>query len=192
MSKIAIFGGTFDPVHLGHLVTAEDIMKTLKLDRVIFIPAGRPPHKNIKTITGAGHRLKMLKLAIRDLPGFEISDYELKKKTKSFTIDTVRFFRKTLIKGDKLYFIAGSDIIEQIESWKDWRKLIKEVHLLIMARPGFKAGKKASKLGTFIEIKNIDISSSDIRKMIKKGLPVTYMIPEAVEKYIYDNKLYRK
>ena len=191
MSKIGLFGGTFDPVHLGHLITAEDILKDLKLDKVIFIPAGRPPHKEASAVTDAKHRLKMLKLAVAAYPGFELSDYELKKKAKCYTIDTVRYFKSRMQKGDKLYFIAGSDIVGQIESWKDWQKLIKEVHLIIMARPGFKAGKKASRFGTLVEVQNIDISSSSIRKMIKKGLPVTYMIPEAVEKYIYEHKLYR-
>ena len=190
MKKIALFGGTFDPVHLGHLVTAEDIRKNLKLDKVIFIPAGRPPHKSEADVTNAEHRLKMLELAVKPFPKFEISDYELKKSGKSYTIDTVRYFKKILNKGDKLYFIAGSDIVRQIKLWKEWEKLIKEVHLLIMARPGFKAGKKASEFGSLIEIKNIDISSSAIRKTIKKGLPVTYMVPETVEKYIYEHKLY--
>jgi len=192
MGKIALFGGTFDPVHLGHLISAEEIKKSLRLDKVIFVPAGRPPHKKEAFITGAEHRLKMLKLATKAFPGFEISDYELKKTSKSYTIDTIRYFKKNIYKKDKLYFIAGSDIVGQIESWKEWEKLIKEVHLLIMARPGFKAGKKASKFGTLIGIKNIDISSSEIRRMIKKGLPVTYLVPETVEKYIYEHKIYGK
>ncbi len=190
MSRIALFGGTFDPVHSGHIISAVDLKKSLKLDRVIFVPAGRPPHKNEALVTAAKHRLKMLKLAVKTLPGFEISGYELKKKGKSYTIDTVRYFKKKLKKKDKLYFIAGSDITGQIESWKEWENFIKEVELVIIARPGFNPGKKASKFGTLLKIKNIDISSSGIRKLIKKGRPVAGMVPKMVEKYIYEQKLY--
>jgi len=190
--KIGLFGGTFDPVHLGHLIAAEDIMKACKLDKVIFIPAARPPHKNEKAVTSAADRYHMVKLAIKPFPGFEISDHELKKPGKSFTIDTVKYFKVKNTKKDKIYFIIGADIVEQLTTWRSWRELLKEVHFLIMTRPGFKLDKKAAKLGTPVEIRNIDVSSSEIRKMIKKGLPPTFMVPEAVEKYIYEKHLYRK
>ena len=189
--KVAIFGGTFDPVHLGHLITAEDILKDLKLDKIIFVPAGTPPHKAKQNLTPSSHRYNMLKLALKPFPGFELSDYEVKKAGKSYTIDTVRYYKKKLKKTDKLYFLAGADIVGQISTWKDWKKLVKEVKFLIMTRPGFKADRRTLKIGHLIEIRNVDISSSNIRKMLKKGLPVTYLIPEAVEEYIDKNRLYR-
>ncbi|OGF46945.1 MAG: nicotinate (nicotinamide) nucleotide adenylyltransferase [Candidatus Firestonebacteria bacterium RIFOXYA2_FULL_40_8] len=189
--RIGLFGGTFDPVHLGHLIAAEDIMKTCKLDRVVFIPSARPPHKNEKSLTSVKDRYNMVKLAIKPFTGFELSDYELKKTGKSFTIDTVRYFISKYPKTDKLYFIVGADIVEQLSTWKSWKELIKEIHFLIMTRPGFKVDKKACKIGTHVEIRNIDVSSSEIRHMIKKGLPPTFMVPETVEKYIYEKHLYR-
>jgi nicotinate-nucleotide adenylyltransferase len=133
----------------------------------------------------------MVKLAIKPFMGFEISDYEMKKSGKSFTIDTVRYYKSKLLKKDKLYFIAGADIVEQLSAWKSWKELIKEIHFLIMTRPGFKVDKKAGKIGTHVEIRNIDVSSSEIRRMIKKGLPPAFMVPETVEKYIYEKHLYR-
>ena len=189
--RIGLFGGTFDPVHLGHLIAAEDILKACKLDKVIFIPSARPPHKNEKSVTSAKDRFNMVKLAIKPFPGFEISDFELKKSGKSFTIDTVRYYKKNIKKTDRLYFIVGADIVEQLPTWKSWKELVKEVHFLIMTRPGFKVEKKAAKIGTPVEIRNIDVSSSEIRHLIKKGLPPTFMVPEMVEKYIYEKQLYR-
>ncbi|MFH1074631.1 MAG: nicotinate-nucleotide adenylyltransferase [Candidatus Firestonebacteria bacterium] len=189
--RIGLFGGTFDPIHLGHLIAAEDVLKSCKLDKIIFIPSARPPHKNEKSVASVQDRYNMVNLAIRPVAGFEISDYELKKPGKSFTIDTVKYYKSRISKIDKLYFIVGADIVEQLSTWKSWKELIKEVHFLIMTRPGFKVNKNTGKLGTPVEIRNIDVSSSEIRRMIKKGLPPAYMVPEAVEKYIYEKQLYR-
>ncbi|MCX5777224.1 MAG: nicotinate-nucleotide adenylyltransferase [Candidatus Firestonebacteria bacterium] len=189
--KIGLLGGTFDPIHLGHLLAAEDIMKLCRLDKIIFIPSARPPHKNEKYLTSAKDRYKMVALALKAFPDFEISDYELKKAGKSFSIDTVRYFKAKYSEKNKIYFIIGADIVEQLSGWKSWKKLIKEVNILIMSRPGFKVTKKAKKIGTPVEIRCVDVSSSGIREMIRKGLPPAFMVPETVEKYIYEKQLYR-
>ncbi|MFH1823989.1 MAG: nicotinate-nucleotide adenylyltransferase [Candidatus Firestonebacteria bacterium] len=193
MVKIALFGGTFDPIHTGHLIAAEDIFRILKLDKIIFVPTGVPPHKSCKNITQAKHRFAMVKLAIKGNQKFSISNYEIKGKEKAYSIDTVRYFKKRLGSSVKLYFIIGSDIVRELHAWKDIKKLIKLCNFIVMTRQGFKVPKEEiKKIGKFIDIQSENISSREIRRLVKKDESIKYLVPNGVEKYIYEKKLYRE
>lgn len=192
MVKIALFGGTFDPIHIGHLIAAEDIFRILKLNKIIFVPTGIPPHKTYKVLTDAKHRFAMVKLAIKGNPKFSISNYEIRKKEEAYSIDTVRYFKKRLGNKVKLYFIIGSDIVSELHTWKDVKELIKLCNFIVMTRQGFKVPKeKIKKIGKFIDIKSENISSREIRRLVKKDESIKYLVPKPVEKYIYEEKLYR-
>ena len=192
MKKVALFGGTFNPIHLGHLIAAEDVRRSLKLDNIIFVPVGNPAHKNRKRLIDAKHRYNMAKLAIRGNPKFAISDYEIKKEGRSYSIETVNYFKEELGKNVKLFFIIGSDIVPELHTWEGIKNLIKLCDFIIMTRPGYVTSEnKIKKIGKLVHIKNEDISSREIRKLARKRDSIRYLVPKEVEKYIYENKLYR-
>ncbi len=191
--KIGILGGSFNPVHIGHLLVAEDIIEKLRLDKVIFIPAYDPPHK--KKLLDFTQRWQMLKLAIAKNPLFEISDIEKQRSGKSFTIDTLRVLKKQYPK-DKLFFVMGTDQFAELSTWKEPDKLFQLAKIIVMRRPGFKLKKHPNKIAakerlvTFLDVIQIDIASADIRNRIKNSLSVRYMLPEPVLHYIIRNRLY--
>ena len=215
MKKIGIFGGTFDPVHLGHLRSAEEIREMFRLSRVIFVPSSDPPHKKKKTILPGAARARMLRLAIADHPHFTLSDLELKRPGKSYSIETIGAFRRLFGEKSSLYFIVGLDAFLEIATWKKYSALFTLCHFVVMTRPGF--GKNFSRnhlpvelAGAFCydsrknvythssgyrlfprEITALDISSTQIRNLIRKGHSVKYLVPAAVEAFIGKNKLYR-
>ncbi len=187
--RIGILGGTFDPIHIGHLILAEDSYRFLKLDRLIFVPAFKPPHKLDFKVIPANHRIKMVKLAIKNNPHFEASDIEIKRKGRSYSVETLKFFRKRY-KNDKLFFIVGSDSLNELKTWKDLDRIFKLSRFVIAERPNFKilrVPKQASK----IKITGIDISSTEIRRRVKDGKSIRYLVPEGVREYIYKHKLYK-
>lgn len=205
--RIGLFGGTFNPIHFGHLRGAEEVREKFKLDKILFIPAGVPPLKTPDTVE-AKHRLKMTELAIKDNPYFEISDFEVKQKTPSYTFNTVTHFKR-LYQKDALFFIMGVDAFYELKLWYRYEDLLKAIDFIVMSRPGFNnlessefiEGKKAENI---FKIKNSDktvfyisispflISSSTLREMIQNGKSIRYLVPEEVRKYIEENKLYRK
>lgn len=150
--RIALFGGTFNPVHLGHLQAALEVQAAFGLDRVVFVPAALPPHKSAGEVAPAEDRLKMIALAIADNPGFAVSEVELRRPGPSFTIDTVRHFRGTLAPGDRLFLIVGLDAFLEIDSWRAWRELLALVPAIVISRPapdiGGGGGREA--LGRYI------------------------------------------
>jgi nicotinate-nucleotide adenylyltransferase len=198
--KIGVFGGTFDPVHLGHLIIAEDLREFHGLDRVIFIPARVPPHKAGKAITSAEHRLAMLNLAVEGREGFEVSGMEIKRTGKSFTIDTIRALRKK--EDAEYFFFAGSDSIKFLPQWREVDTLVKECTFVLMIRPGFLldemsiAAKKLKRKTlerlerNLIVVRQVDISSTEIRKRARAGRPFAHLTPPAVAQYIKKHKLY--
>jgi len=188
--RTGILGGTFNPVHLGHLILAQEIKEKLALERVIFVPAYRAPHKDMAWLIPARHRLEMLKLAVRGNPGFSVSDIELRRQGVSYTVDTIAALKKKYPQ-DEIFFIAGSDLAPDLKSWKHFSGLLRMVNFVIARRPGYPAGKGLSSGVTPVKIRAVDISAADIRKRIKDGLPVRYFLPEAVQSYIVRNKLYR-
>ena len=187
--KIGILGGTFNPMHAGHLILAEEVREKLKLDKVIFVPTYLPPHKDNPDIASASSRLSMVKLAIKGNRHFLASDIEIKRDGRSYTIDTLREFKK-IYPQDELYFIIGSDLLKYLDDWKDLDEIIKMVRFVVATRPGYPLEKIPSRIST-IPIRAVDISGFEIRKAIKENKSFRYLVPEAVLKYINKNRLYR-
>ena len=191
--RIGIMGGTFNPIHYGHLVSASEVCNKFKLDKVIFIPSALNPLKTSSNLADARHRLKMIKLAIAGNPLFEASDIEIKRGGVSHTIDTIKAFVKKYGKDVDTYFIIGIDAFLEINSWASPDALLRMCKFIVTTRPGYdvKKAKHVFKKHTEImEITYLTISSSDIRKRIKSGSPIKYLLPESVEDYIYKHRLY--
>jgi nicotinate-nucleotide adenylyltransferase len=212
--KIGLFGGTFDPIHWGHLRSAEEVSETFGLDRVYFIPAALPPHKRGQTMTAARDRLRMVRLAVARNPKFSVSTAEISRPGISYSIDTIREFAATLNKGDVLYFIIGLDAFREIRTWKDFAAIFPLCNFIVTSRPGSKekdplkgTGVAVKKLfcydfkqknyrhrsGTrvyFDELTDIAISASEIRALVKEGKSIRYLVPSEVENYIKRRALY--
>lgn len=200
MSKIGIMGGTFDPIHYGHLVTAEAVRDEFNLDKVIFVPAGNPPHKKARKVTAGQHRYMMTILATISNPKFEVSTIELTKKGYTYTIDTMREF-KEMLPDSTFYFITGADAVLEILKWKDSEELLKICEFVAATRPGFDISElekelnfikeKHNKIIYKLEVPSLAISSTDIRRRVSEGRSIKYLLPEPVERYIYKNGLYK-
>lgn len=198
-SKIGIIGGTFDPIHYGHLIAAEWAKDELNLDKIIFIPAANPPHKELQEILDEKYRYLMVSLAIKDNKNFTISDHEIQRGGKSYTIDTLKHFKK-VYPNSELFFIMGFDSLLSLPTWKDVEGLEELCTFIVATRPGYTLDqndniydKLPSGIGdkvVFLEIPEIEISSSLIRERVRKGKSIKYLVPEAIEKYIYDNNIY--
>ena len=205
-------GGTFNPVHLGHLRGGEEIREAFHLDEVIFIPSSIPPHKITEKVIEAGHRFEMVRLAISSNPYFSASDLEISRPGKSYSIETIRHFRDR--NQDTFFFILGSDAFVEIETWKEFQSLFSLCHFVVMTRPGsqketlslpralipnfrYSSKEKAwihisGYMLYFKEISFLDISSTKVRELIEEGKSVRYLIPREVETYIQEHSLYRK
>jgi len=133
---IGLFGGTFNPIHRGHLWAAAEVKKKFNLDRIFLIPAALPPHKTPGQVAKADDRLNMIHLAVKDLSGFTVSDVELNRSGPSYTIDTIRYFKQTLGKDARIYLIMGLDAFLEIHAWKSHQKLLEQIAFIVMARPG--------------------------------------------------------
>jgi nicotinate-nucleotide adenylyltransferase len=187
--KIGILGGTFNPIHIGHLILAEEVREKLFLDKIIFMPAYLPPHKNNSHIIEAGHRYAMIQAAIKENPFFSVSDIEIKRQGRSYTIDTLRQLKK-LYPEDELYFITGSDLLKYLDDWKDLSEIISMVKFVVATRPGYALEKIPSYIAT-VAIRAVDISAFEIRDAIKDNKSFRYLVPESVFTYITKNNLYR-
>jgi nicotinate (nicotinamide) nucleotide adenylyltransferase/putative HD superfamily hydrolase of NAD metabolism len=200
--RIGIMGGTFDPIHFGHLMLAEQIRTSLHLDEVLFIPVGKAPHKSLANAADKMQRFEMTQLAIESNPFFKISDIEIRQKGTTYAIDTVKAIKKTLQDKDELFFITGADAILQLESWKEYAELIQLVNFIGATRPGVDPHELSDQIerlkfqyGAKIELSYVPalaISSTDIRKSVEEEKSVKYLLPESVEAYIQDNFLYRQ
>ncbi|MFH0839352.1 MAG: nicotinate-nucleotide adenylyltransferase [Candidatus Omnitrophota bacterium] len=188
--RIGILGGTFNPIHAGHLILAEEALGKLCLDKVIFVPTFIPPHKSDEDLVDPNHRYRLIELAIKDNPNFEISDIELKRRGKSYSIDTLRQFKKRFGKFTKLFFITGSDSLGELFSWKDINDIFKLSQFVVANRPGYPV-KGLPKEAELVLITPIEISSSQIRKRIKEGLSIRYLVPDSIWHYIIKKRLYR-
>ncbi|NIQ01701.1 MAG: nicotinate (nicotinamide) nucleotide adenylyltransferase [Nitrospinaceae bacterium] len=218
--KIGLLGGTFDPVHEGHLGMARDLVRIVGLDRVIFIPACQSPHKQNQSSADPAHRLNMLKIALTGRPEFQISEIELERGDISYTCDTLSHFRKQF-PGDDLYLIMGADTFKDFSTWKQYQTLLREAHLLVATRPGHIHNlsrqilrplldplsltyelqketpglqvylcRETGKTLTFCEIQPRDISSREIREKLRGGNTAKNMLPPDVEEYIITHRLY--
>jgi nicotinate-nucleotide adenylyltransferase len=199
--KIGISGGTFDPIHYGHLIIAQEAGEILGLERVIFIPSGNPPHKTSQKVTSAYHRYKMVKKAIENNPFFDISDIEIKKEGYSYTVDTLQELIRIHGNYTKFYFITGADVVRELDHWKDFEKIFKMCEFVAALRQGYDKEALIDRIDYLKKHYNakihmvntplIGISSTIIRNMIGKNKSIKYLVPEKVEKYIIENNLYK-
>ena len=190
MEKIAILGGSFNPIHVGHLILANTVCEEFNLDKIIFVPCYIQPLKSNKDFASADDRLAMIKLAIQNNPKFELSDIEIKRKGKSYTVDTLKYFKQ---KYDDLYFVIGADNIKDFHRWKEPDTILKLAKLIVTNRGGIKQKIPQRLRGKIIfvcKIPDIEISSTLIRNNIRSNKSIKYLVPEKVEKYIIKNKLY--
>jgi nicotinate-nucleotide adenylyltransferase len=192
--KIGLFGGTFDPVHVGHLIIAETVSSDFHLDRVFFIPAAKPPHKNGNSVSPPDRRLEMLKLAIEDHSRFVVSDAEIQRGGISYTVDTIRWFQKSeLWKGGSFFLIIGSDSLYDIRNWKHPEEILSSIHVLVIERPGFEReeiGERYSEQVQWVSVPKMQISSTEIRKRVCEKKSIQYWVPRKVETYIHDKGMY--
>ncbi|MEA1935887.1 MAG: nicotinate-nucleotide adenylyltransferase [Thermodesulfobacteriota bacterium] len=214
--KWGLLGGTFDPIHFGHLRCAQEVLEIFELDKIIFIPAFHPPLKTRKDITSFRHRQRMVELATSVNQLFSASDIEGRRKGKSYSIETVKHFLKEHGKDLTLFFILGQDAFQGIKMWKDWEKLLLLCNFVVMTRPGYKIKRLQELLPHdfasqfkynkdtdgfkgptghsifFREVTFLDISSTDIRDRVKNGKSIKYIAPEVVCDYISEHLLYRR
>lgn len=189
MMKIGIVGGTFNPIHLGHLILGEEVRQNLLLDKIIFIPTNLPPHKENHSVLHPLHRLKMVKLAVKPNPYFSVSDIEIKRQGLSYTIETVRELKK-LYSQSTLHFITGSDVLKYLDQWRDVGEILRYVTFVVARRPGYPLENLPDFVKT-VSIPCVDISAFEIRFRIKEGKSIRYLVPDSVLRYIQKNKLYR-
>ena len=196
--KVGIMGGSFDPIHLGHLVVANEVLNIYKLDEIIFVPSGNPPHKNgLKA--NSFHRLLMVNMAVLSNDKFSVSDFEIKSLEKSYTLNTLREFRK-LYDDSELYFITGTDAVIDLPNWYEPEEILKLCRFIAVSRPGMsieevndKINEIKNRFGGNIELLQVpmlQISSTNLRERFKMGISAKYLLPESVEQYIIKNELY--
>lgn len=198
--KIGILGGTFDPVHFGHLDIARQALEELALDELIVVPAKLQPFKLDLPVVAGIHRVQMLKLALEGLKRVTISEYELNKDEISYTINTLNEFKKTY-EGSEIWFLLGTDALLKIEHWKDAKELLTQFHFIVGSRPGYKEEELDRQIkhleqtyGTIIHKitnKKLNISSTEIKNRIRLGKTLTRFVPIAVERYINQHALYK-
>lgn len=188
--RIGILGGTFNPIHMGHLILAEEALCKLKLDKIIFVPTFIPPHKALDEVkVRPEDRLAMIRAAIEDNGCFEVSTYEIAAKKKSYSIDTLKEFRRLYGPAAQLYFITGSDLLKDLFSWKDVNDIFKISKFAVANRPGYPVTDVPNGVETVV-ITPIEVSSEDIRRRLKAGSSIRYLVPEKVRKYIEEKGLY--
>ena len=190
--KICIFGGTFDPPHIGHLLIAQTVCEVEDFDKILFVPAYSPPHKN--QITDIEHRINMVKIAIRDNPKFEYSDVDVIRKGTSYTFDTIVNIKKRVnVSKDEIYYLIGSDSLIDFKNWKKPRKILREAKVIVAIRPGFSPSDIPHWILQEVHFANIprfELSSSTIRSRWIKDLTIRYMVTLPIWDYINKNKLY--
>ena len=193
--RTGIFGGTFDPVHFGHLILAETVRSAENLDRLVFLPANQPPHKLEHALTPSRHRLAMLNLAVENNPAIKISDYEIQTGGISYTIDTLDALLKSAeFRNDQLYPIIGQDSLAEFHTWKDPERIVTQYQVLCVRRPDVETEQISSEIASSVRIVAaplISISSSEIRQRIKMGKSIRFWVPEKVESYINQQGLYQ-
>ena len=212
--RLGLFGGTFNPIHYGHLRSAEEVCEALALHRLWFIPAGHPPHKTAQGITSFEVRLEMSRLAVGDHPVMSVSDLEGRRPGRSYSIETLRQIRREVGPAWELYFILGLDAILEIATWKDYQDLFTLSHFVVLDRPGYDRQRLGEVLLREVhplfrplqversfqhpsghnvvlqETTLMDISGTSIREMVRRGHSIRYLLPGAVREYIITHKLY--
>jgi nicotinate-nucleotide adenylyltransferase len=188
--KIGLFGGTFDPIHIVHLMVAEYVHEALDLDEIWFMPAHVPPHKEGRRVLSAAQRLEMVHMAIQGVPYFRVFPFELDRPGPSYTVDTIKDLKR-LYPIHHFHFIIGGDMIDYLPHWHKIDDLVKLIRFAGVPRPGYTPQNEyARRFVDLVDMPQIDISSSLIRERLKRGATIRYMLPEAVRKYIEENNLY--
>jgi nicotinate-nucleotide adenylyltransferase len=188
--RIGILGGTFNPIHIGHLILGEEAVSNLRLDKLIFVPAYMPPHKPQEGIVDASDRYRMVSLAIEDNPKLEVSDIELTRKGKSYSVETLRWFKNMYGKDSQIFFVTGSDSLREIISWKDVGEIFKLANFSVGTRPGYPVTDVPPGISVFL-ITQVEVSSTEIRRRTRDRNSIRYLVPEQVRKYIEEKGLYR-
>lgn len=200
IKKIGIFGGTLNPVHHGHLIVAEVVREKFQLDRVLFIPAGMPPHKTDGEVIAAFHRYNMVECAVETNPYFEASQIEIVRSGYSYTVDTLTALTGMYDKGAEFYFIIGADVVPEIITWKSFTKVFELCSFIAVLRPGHQREIFMEHIDDMKRLYNariftadaplVDISSTNIRERVSAGASIKYLVPLCVEDYILKNGLY--
>jgi len=197
--KIGVLGGTFDPIHIGHLKVAEEVTASLKLSEVIFMPAGQPWLKADNLISPAEHRLEMMRLTLAGKSNFKLSTMEVERPGPTYTVDTMAELSRQLGEGDELFFILGWDNLTQLPQWHEPSRLIKFCRLVAVPRVDFPPPDLASldavipglsQRVILLDAPHIDVNASEIRQMVREGLSIHNLVPEPVERYIKEHGLY--
>jgi nicotinate-nucleotide adenylyltransferase len=198
--KLGVFGGTFDPIHNGHLAVADEVREELNMDRVLFVPTGQPWLKSDRPITAAKHRVEMVRLAITGRAYCQMSMIEIERKGPSYTLDTMAELWKRLGDGDEQFFIMGWGSLNELPQWREPERIIRLCRLVAVPRLGYprpdlKSLEKSipgiSQRVIILERPQVDISASDIRERVSRGLSISGLVPEAVERYIREGGLYK-
>ncbi|HEY55636.1 MAG TPA: nicotinate-nucleotide adenylyltransferase [Dehalococcoidia bacterium] len=199
--NIGVLGGTFDPIHLGHLLVAEEARARLDLAEVLFVPAGEPWLKANNAISPAQHRLEMVRLAIAGEAYFKLSAMEIERAGPTYTVDTIAELQARLGAGDELFFILGWDNLNQLPQWREPSRLIKLCRLVAVPRVDFALPELSSLEAAIpglsqrvirLDEPRVDVNASEIRRRVARGLSISRLVPEAVERYIIENKLYAR
>jgi len=188
-----LIGGTFDPIHIAHLIIAEAALEALSLREIVFVPAARPPHKGGVCVTPVEHRLEMVRLAIEGNPRLVLSDIEARRATPSYTIDTIREVRAGLDVGEEIYFIIGADSLVEFFTWKEPEKLLDSCRFVVVPRPGVSMGDADPRIrekAVVLDAPELSIASRDIRERVRGGRTIRYLVPAEVESYIERKNLY--
>jgi len=196
--KIGVLGGTFNPIHLGHLILADECLYQLGLDKVVFIPTGLPPHKTIEGDISPGDRLNMVRLALEGYGRFEISTYEIDKNGLSYSIETIKHLKAKYGESAELFFLAGEDSGESLSLWKDFKDILRFTTFVVANRSGIPVGAGLARPVndhiknnlTRIKIPDIEISSTMIRERVKHHQPIDFYLPPKVVNYIRNKGLY--
>jgi nicotinate-nucleotide adenylyltransferase len=211
VTRIGILGGTFNPIHLGHLRSAEEVREAQRLDRILFVPSATPPHKRRQGLVSAEHRLAMVRLAVAGNPRFKVSSIEMERPGHSYSVDTLRAFRARM-PGVAFSFIVGADAFREIDTWREYESIFSLCDVVVTSRPPHDDTSLAEALPVAVQaqfcyvrnvlehrtgnriifqrISDLDISASSIRQRLARGLSIRYLVPVPVERYIACHELY--
>jgi nicotinate-nucleotide adenylyltransferase len=188
--ELGVFGGTFDPIHLGHLSVASDVHSTLGLDRTLIVPAAVPPHKASAGITSASLRLEMVRAAVEGDDRLEVDDRELRRPGPSYTVDTLRALAERF-PGARLNFLIGADALRDLPTWRAPDEVVRLARLVVFSREGDAPIPETGVPFTKVAVARLDISATDIRARVRAGRPIRYLVPDPVREIIHRESLYR-